>query len=145
MLTEKVKKIKKEMESYFKQIGEKYDILSLETVIYFLFKPAFPEEDYDITVTPGIVLERDFLTIIVRMDYDFFNYDKILPVLNDLNNNLIFKYQINEELNQIEVLYTIQDLDFFIPGRNRIEYIWNLLSQMVMSFPEKNIFSRVFC
>lgn len=33
MLTEKVKIIKKEMESYFKQIGEKYDILSLETVI----------------------------------------------------------------------------------------------------------------
>lgn len=79
------------------------------------------------------------------MDHNFFNYDKILPVLNELNNNLIFKYQINEELNQIEVLYTIQDLDFFIPGKNRIEYIWNLLSQMVMSFPEKNIFSRVFC
>lgn len=41
MLSEKIQEKVTEMESYFKQIGEKYDILSLETVIYFYLSLLF--------------------------------------------------------------------------------------------------------
>lgn len=145
MLSEKIKKITKDMEFYLKLRGIKYEIkIRGEEVLFFIFQSFLPDKDYDISITPIIALEKNFMNIVVRVNHYIIDYDEILPVLNELSLNTIFKYYINTALNQIESVYVINELDFFIPNEDRTEYIWNILSQMVLAFQNRNIFSRLF-
>lgn len=147
MLSEKIQEKVTEMEVYFRIKGVDYQINNFEEkVVYFVFKPFNLDEDYGIILNGGISLEKDFINIIVRMEYnlDRSKYNKILSVLNKLNNEVLIKYYINTFANQVEAVCTIKNFDFSIPNYyNNTDYIWSIFSQIVMSFPKKDIFRKI--
>ena len=99
MLSEKILKKVREMEVYFKIKGVKYGVNKLgEDSVFFAFEPFPPDKSLNITVTPVIVLDEDFINIIVTMDFDLdiSKYNEILSIINE-NNNTSVKFRKPED------------------------------------------------
>ena len=144
MLSEKTLKRAKELQEYLNRKGKGYDIVqSGEDMISFVFDSVFLEKSYGIELIPVITLQKDVINITTRIDYDLdiSKYSKILEVLHELNNDVIFKYYINTTANEVEAVYTIKDFDSYY--FNNFDYILNILSQILITFDYYDIINKI--
>ena len=144
MLSEKTLKRTKELQEYLNRKGKGYDIVQRgEDMISFVFDSVLLEKSYGIELIHVINLRKDVINIKTRIDYDLdiSKYSKILEVLHELNNDVIFKYYINTAANEVEAVYTIKDFDSYY--FNNFDYILNILSQILITFDYFGIIDKV--
>jgi len=144
MLSEKTLKRTKELQEYLNRKGKGYDIIQWgEDMICFVFDSVLLEKSYGIELIPVITLRKDIINITTRIDYDLdiSKYSKILDVLHELNNDVIFKYYINTSANEVEAVYTIKDFDSYY--FNNFDYILNILSQILITFDYYDIINKI--
>ena len=145
MLSEKTLKRAKELQEYLNKRKKGYDAVQLgEDMICFVFDSVLLEKkSYGIELIPVIALRKDVINITTRIDYDLdiSKYSKILEVLHELNNDVIFKYYINTTANEVEAVYTIKDFDSYY--FNNFDYIFNILSQILISFDYFDIINKI--
>ncbi|EGQ72673.1 flavodoxin reductase, partial [Fusobacterium animalis ATCC 51191] len=144
MLSEKTLKRAKELQEYLNKRKEGYDVVQCgEDMICFVFDSVLLEKSYGIELIPVITLRKDIINITTRIDYDLdiSKYSKILDVLHELNNDVIFKYYINTTANEVEAVYTIKDFDSYY--FNNFDYIFNILSQILITFDYYDIVNKI--
>lgn len=144
MLSEKTLKRAKELQEYLNKRKKGYDVVQWgEDMICFVFDSVLLKKNYGIELIPVITLRKDIINITTRIDYDLdiSKYSKILDVLHELNNDVIFKYYINTTANEVEAVYTIKDFDSYY--FNNFDYIFNILSQILITFDYYDIVNKI--
>ena len=121
--------------------GENVYILDEDEDGAFYFKFAvYCYEKTELTSNPLIVIDENNTTILVRLNLNILESDigRICTLLNEFNNEVIFKYVLNPRINKIEAIcnvYNFKEVTAML--------LWQITVSLAKSFEENNRIERI--
>lgn len=121
--------------------GENVYILDEDEDGAFYFKFAvYCYEKATLTSNPLIVIDENNTTILVRLNLNILESDieRICTLLNEFNNEVIFKYVLNPRINKIEAICNVHNFK-----EVTAMLLWQITVSLAKSFEENNRLERI--
>lgn len=107
----------------------------------FYFKFAvYCYEKAALTSNSLIVIDENNTTILVRLNLEIpeTSIDRICTLLNEFNNEVIFKYVLNPRINKIEAICNVHNFK-----EVTAMLLWQITVSLAKSFEENNRIERI--
>ncbi|WP_338945019.1 hypothetical protein LDK12_11270 [Fusobacterium pseudoperiodonticum] len=106
---------------------------------YFKFTNYYYEKN-NLTSNSVIVIDENNTTILVRLNLNIpeTKKERICILLNEFNNEVVFKYVLNPRINRIEAIcnvYNFREVSAML--------LWQITCSLVKSFEENNRLERI--